>query len=46
MQTAWKMRLAENFLLNNIMDNLPAIVAVKDASDEFRYLIWNRMAER
>ena len=41
-----KMRLAENFLLNNIMDNLPAIVAVKDASDEFRYLIWNRMAEK
>lgn len=40
------MRLAENFLLNNIMDNLPAIVAVKDASDEFRYLIWNRMAEK
>lgn len=41
-----KMRLAENFLLNNIMDSLPAIVAVKDASDEFRYLIWNRMAEK
>ncbi|MEA4862955.1 MAG: ATP-binding protein [Victivallaceae bacterium] len=33
-------------LLKRVLDYMPAFVAAKDASNDFRYTLWNRTAER
>ncbi len=35
-----------NSLLQKILDQLPAMIATKDAANGFRYVLWNRSAER
>ncbi|MBS1370012.1 MAG: PAS domain-containing protein [Lentisphaeria bacterium] len=35
-----------NSLLQAILDQLPALIAVKDSGNDFRYLVWNRSAEQ
>lgn len=35
-----------NGILNAMLDNLPACIFVKDPDNEFKYLIWNRAAEK
>ncbi len=37
---------AQKELLANVVDYLPQGVFVKDAADEFRYVMWNRQMER
>jgi len=45
--TTSRMALEEsNKLLSAILENMPAIIAVKDADNDFRYLVCNRAAER
>lgn len=34
-----------NELNNSLLKNIPAVVYVKDPGDDFRYIIWNRMAQ-
>lgn len=35
-----------NNILQGILDELPAMIMVKDIKNDFRYIQWNRMAER
>ena len=35
-----------NKLLNTILDTIPMELSIKDPSDEFRYLYWNKELER
>ncbi len=35
-----------NGILQKILDNLPAMISVKDSANDFRYIIWNKTAER
>lgn len=35
-----------NGILQKIMDSLPAMISVKDAENDFKYIIWNKTAER
>lgn len=34
-----------NFLMEHILDNLPVATTVKDITNSYKYLIWNRKAE-
>lgn len=35
-----------NTILQSIMDNLPAYIAAKDIANDYRYVLWNKTAER